>query len=244
MFSQEPSCNYKKGQLAEVICQLRFPEILMINNEAPAGFQEKIRSYFPFYSVSTDGQNNKNYQFVSQDREWRVNLTSAFISLSCAKYTSWSSFAAHLDMPVAALIQTYSPACFERIGLRYINFISRRELDVESYPFSDLIRTPYLGILSEEDVVETATTRCNVDVELSINRDSKVKIHAGPGMVKQNGQADAEVKFVFDQDIYTPAHTPINQVASVLEMLHSYAYPIFRDAITPFLHNAMEPEND
>ena len=49
MFSNEPRCRYGAHQLAEVICQLRFPEILAISEKAPVDFQEAIRAEFPQY---------------------------------------------------------------------------------------------------------------------------------------------------------------------------------------------------
>ena len=50
MFSNEPRCIYRSNQLAEVICQLRFPEILKIPTETPAAFQDAIREDFPRYA--------------------------------------------------------------------------------------------------------------------------------------------------------------------------------------------------
>ena len=47
MFSQEPRCEYLCNQLGEVICQLRFPEILTIGTTVPDQFQEAIRDEFP-----------------------------------------------------------------------------------------------------------------------------------------------------------------------------------------------------
>ena len=84
MFSNEPRCHYHKNTLGEVICQLRFPQILSIETNVPAQFQEAIRDIFPLYScrkenpapklVGTPGQMqiqpqqpNNNYQFVSED---------------------------------------------------------------------------------------------------------------------------------------------------------------------------------
>ena len=140
MFSNEKRQILHKNQLAEVICQLRFPQILMIDQQAPALFQEQIRHEFPQYAVRKDVPAPKitgvpgnlilenqtptaNYQFISTDGVWRVNLTSTFISLACKHYTRWETFAQKLDKPLAAFIQTYKPAYFQRIGLRYLNFI-------------------------------------------------------------------------------------------------------------------------
>lgn len=259
MFSQEPRCQYHSNQLAEVICQLRFPEILTINAAPPAAFQELIRGEYPQYSVSVEATAPKvnntpeglrlenqpvinNYRFASADGIWRVNLTSRFISLACSQYTGWETFAKRLDLPLAAFIKTFKPAHFERIGLRYLNFISRNDLGLEGVPFSDLFQPAYLGLLSNEAIREPAALRSSVDAEIVIQGGCHVKIHAGPGIVKRNGHTDTEVKFILDQDLFTAGNVPISHSASTLETLHRQAYPIFRSAITHKLHNAMEPE--
>ncbi len=259
MFSQEPRCQYSRNPLAEVICQLRFPEILTIETNVPDQFQEAIRAVFPHYSVrketpapklvGTPGNlamqpqpQSNNYQFVSADGVWRINLTSKFISLSCNRYTCWEDFALQLDKPLAAFIQIYKPAMFTRVGLRYLNFISRRDLDLEGTPFRELINSRYLGILGDEEVNEVNTTRCSVDAELNLRAGCKCKLHAGPGTVKRNGKADPEVKFIFDQDLYMDGSIPVNVSAGALQTLHSQAFPIFRDAITDTLHNALYSE--
>ncbi len=259
MFSQEQRCRYGANQLAEVICQLRFPEILSIDANIPVEFQEAIRRDFPIYSVrketpapklsGTPGNmsleqqpQTNNYQFASADGSWRINLTSKFISLSCCRYSCWEDFAGKLDMPVAAFIKLYRPAFFSRVGLRYLNFISRKALELEAVPFRDLITAPYLGILAEDDVAENGTTRCSVDAELSVRGGCKCKLHAGPGLVKRNGQPDQEIKFVFDQDLFMDGNIPVNVLTGALQTIHGQAYGIFRGAITDTLHNAMEPE--
>lgn len=258
MFSNEPRCHYRRSQLAEVICQLRFPEILTIGANAPVEFQEAIRGEFPQFSrrqelpapkvTGIPGQMQlqnqppvTNYQFGSADGVWRVNLTSKFISLTCSHYTSWEDFARKLDKPLAAFIKTYKPAYFERIGLRYLNFISRQQLELENVPFSRLIAPCYLGPLVEEDVPDSAVTRSTVDAELALRGGCRVKLHAGPGMVKRGNQQDKEAKFIFDQDLYMPGQLQLNLVAGALQTLHAQADSIFRGAITQKLHDAMEP---
>ena len=259
MFSQEPRCIYRRNQLGEVICQLRFPEILSIGANLPVDFQEAIRDEFPRYSSRKETPPPKltgvpgslqlekqeptiNYQFASADGVWRVNLTSKFISLACTRYTQWEDFAQKLDKPLAAFIKIYKPAFFERVGLRYVNFFSRKELDLEGTPFAELIAPCYLGLLAEEDVQESQSARCSVDAELSIRGGCKVKIHAGPGLVKKNGKPDSEVKFIFDQDLFMAGNVPVNVCAGALQTLHSQADSIFRGAVTPLLHRTMEPE--
>lgn len=259
MFSTQPRCIYRNNQLGQVICQLRFPEILTIGANAPVQFQEAIRDEYPQFMAKQEAAPAKltgtpgnlqianqpttvNYHFISEDGTWRVNLTSKFISLATSQYTCWEDFAAKLDKPLATFISVYKPAYFERVGLRYINFISRNALGLEGESFRELLDARYLGILADEELPQNAASKCTVDAEFGIRGGCRAKIHAGPGMVKRQGQQDNEVKFIFDQDLYMPGKVAVNLSAGALETLHSQAFAIFRDAITDRLHEAMEPQ--
>ena len=260
MLSHEPRCIFSRNLLSDVMCQLRFPEILTISQTPPAAFQEAIRDEFPIYSSRMevpmpkisgmpgnmrleDQPSTVNYCFASEDGTWRVNVTSKYISLACNRYTSWEEFASMLDKPLAAFIQIYRPAYFERVGLRYLNFISRKALGIPNVPYNQLIQPQYLGLLGDDDVNENATTRATVDAELAIRGGCRAKIHAGPGLVKKPGQNDPEPKFILDLDLYMMGNVAVNLSAGCLQTLHAQAYSLFRGAITDTLHDAMEPKN-
>jgi uncharacterized protein (TIGR04255 family) len=141
LFSDRPRTHYPNAQVHEVICQLRFPTILTINNVEPADFQEVIRDTFPQYArrqdmpapqpapAGTAGAPKAtpvtNYHFLSADNHWKLNLTKDFISLSTLHYSGWEEFARHLDQALATFIKIYKPAYFQRVGLRYVNLFSR-----------------------------------------------------------------------------------------------------------------------
>ena len=254
MFSRKPRCRYGTNQLVEVICQIRFPEILSISANPPAEFQDAIREEYPrLYrrqeaplpgaGMPKDPTANVNYQFSTADGVWRVNLTSKFISLSCTTYTCWEDFAAHLDKPLAAFISIYKPAYFERMGLRYVNAISRKELGLEGTQFAQMIEPCYLGPLAEPEISEINTSKCTVDLETAIRGGCRVKLHAGPGFVRKFGKEDKEVKFILDLDLFMAGQVPVNLSAGALQTLHSQAYPIFRGAVTDLVHDAMDPES-
>ena len=259
MYSEKPRCRYGANQLAEVICQFYFPEILPIAANTPVEFREMIRQQYPRFQrrmeipapklVGKPGQfhlenqpGNINCQFVSADDIWRVNLTSRFISLSCSRYTGWEEFAAHLDNPLAAFIQIYRPDYFQRVGLRYRNVISRKTLGLEDKPFSELIAPCYLGPLPEPDVNESTATRCTLDLEMAIRGGCRMQLHAGPVRPRPMDAADKETKYIFDQDLYIAGNIPPHLSAAAMNTLHNQAWAIFRGAITDTLHNAMEPE--
>lgn len=259
MFSSEARCRYCKNQLTDVICQFRFPEILSINAAPPAEFQEAVRQQFPRYHLRQDIPAPKitgipghfalenqprttNYQFTSADGFCRINLTSKFISVSCAHYRCWEDFAEVMDSVLAAFIRVYRPAYFERIGLRYLNVFSRADLGLEATPFSELITPCYLGPMADADVNELGVARCTLDLEMALRGGCRVKLHAGPGRIKRAGKDDPELKFIFDQDLFMPGQIPVNLSAGALQTLHAQAYTVFRGAITDTLHEAMEPE--
>lgn len=248
MLSNFPRCHYKNSSLVEVICQLRFSEIPSINSITPLEFSAVIREQFPQYSAVQEqpaGGNSPvilNHQFISNDGVWRVNLTTNFISLSCNHYTDWKTFANHLDHPLASFIQIYKPDTFTRIGLRYINFFSRERLHLEGVPFRELFAPKYLGLMSDDMLSEKNFYNSIVEADFALGSNCRAKVHAGPGMVKRDGQQDPNINFILDLDYYTSGNIPINYAAGTLENLHDRTYPLFRGAITPLLHNAMEPD--
>lgn len=258
MLSMQPHCRYGRNPLAEVICQFRFPQILVIEADPPAKFQEAIRQQYPLFQKRQEipapkllmgngklalpgNQSVTNYQFSSSDGIWRINLTGSFISLSCSRYRSWEEFAARLDQPLAAFLQIYQPAHFDRVGLRYVNFISRQALNLQDIPFRELLQPCYLGPLALEEIPEGSIHKSTVDFEMNLRGGCRVKLHAGPGLVKQGGRQDPEVKFVFDQDLYMPGPLPLNLAVGTLHTLHGQAFSLFRGAVTDTLHEAMEP---
>ena len=262
LYSDNPRVHYEKAQLAEAICQLRFPTILSIGTKEPADFQEAIRAMFPRYAAKREQPAPRianlgtpqaklevqdpvvNYNFVSADGRWKLNLTNSFISLSTVAYPGWEAFGQHFDLPLAQFIRIYQPAFFQRIGLRYVNIFSRRALELEGEPWRELIAAPYLGVLAEEDVVEGRTRKCSVDVELELDSSCRVWVHAGPGMVKKNvpnAPADTEVKFILDLDLSMSGQIDPRMAAAGLETLHGHSTPLFQGAITDKLHTALEP---
>ena len=262
LYSDHPRVHYQNAQLAEVICQLRFPTILSIGAREPVDFQEAVRSQFPRYMTKEEHPAPKitglgtpearveeqkpiiNYHFISADGRWRLNLTSGFISLSTVAYPGWESFGQHFDPPLGHFIRLYQPAFFERIGLRYVNVFSRKTLELEGESWRELITPPYLGPLAQEDVDERVTRKCSVDVEMNLDSSCRVKNHAGPGMVKKNvpnAPQDPEVKFIFDMDLFMSGQLDPRMAAAGLETLHGHSTRLFQGAITDRLHSALEP---
>jgi len=252
LFADASRYSYANSPLIEVICQLRFPTILSIGASEPAQFQEAIRADFPRYVARQEQQparmvNGKveqvppvtNYNFISADGLWKVNLTKDFIALSTLRYPRWEEFAQKLDKVLATFIQLYHPAFFQRLGLRYVNAFSRKRLGLEGELWDDLIESPFIGVLSEPDVDETAVTKNSLDVETTLAQGCRMKLHAGPGLLG-GGKQDPEPKFILDGDFSISGRDiPFGEIAEDLNTLHTYAVRLFNAATTQELKEAM-----
>lgn len=252
LFADNTRYSYVNSPLIETICQLRFPTILSIGSTEPAQFQEAIRGDFPKYAARQEQQqarlvNGKveqppaitNYNFISADGFWKVNLTKDFIALSTLRYTRWEDFAQKLDKVLALFIQIYQPAFFERIGLRYVNAISRQKLGLEGELWDDLIESPFIGILAEPDVDQDKVNKNSLDVEMTLEQGCRLKLHAGPGMLG-DGKRDPEPKFILDGDFSVlEQNIPADRITAHLGNLHDYAVRLFNAATTQELKEAM-----
>ena len=150
-----------------------------------------------------------------------------------------------LDKPLAEFISIYKPAFFERVGLRYVNILSREKLGLQGTPWTELIAPAYTGPLREPDVREADILNCSTQLQIKLDSSCQAKIHAGPGLLKQsapNAPQDKEVKFIFDMDLSMGGQLPCTLSAGALETLHAHATELFEGAVTDALRSAMQPE--
>lgn len=257
-FPDSPRVIYDKNPLVEVICQLRFPTILRIDSEAPAAFQERVRSAYPVFlehqtgnlgqSLPPEmasmavrlslGSGNKIYEFTSTDGMWTVNLTKDYLSLASHKYRRWEEFKSHLRAPLESLVECYAPSFFSRIGLRYQDAIIRSALDLADVGWSDLIKPYVAGELSQPalaDNVEQVFTQSLIRLD---NAGGRVRVQHGLAQDRNTG----EPCYVIDSDFFTEGQTETNDVINILDQCNQQAGRLFRWCITDRLHHAMGPQ--
>ena len=255
---------YKKNPLVEVICQLRFPCILIINEKQPTEFQEKIRYEFPLYQTTIEQQQQivvggtkgpsqtshvlqseaiNNYRFSSIDEKWHINLTSTFLALSTSTYNRWEDFIEHFTPPLLALLEIYHPSFYERVGLRYINVFKRSTLNLADVDWSELIQPFVLGFISNSEIKDKVRYQ-NMSVELDIGNGAWVQVNTSKNSTGDVGfgfpSIIDEESFVIDFDIFMMRKN-IKELDSSLNYLHDYSTKLIRSIITPKLHNALEP---
>lgn len=263
-FPESPRVIYGKNPLEQVICQLRFPAVLRIEAEPPAAFQERIRKEYPVLreggagnavelppsmpevvqnlvrsTLSSRQKGKIAYDFVATDEKWAVGLTREFLSLSSTHYTRWEEFKSHLDGPLRALIEVYSPAFFSRIGLRYQDVIKRSQLGLQDRAWSDLIRPHVAGMLASPDLLGTVAGISTQAIIEFPNKAGQVGIRHGLAQ-----QSDTrEDCYLIDSDFSTQQKTGVDDARDILDYFNRQSGRLFRWCITDTLHRAMEPRN-
>lgn len=259
-FPEATRVIYKKNPLDQVICQLRFPPILKIDAEIPANFQEKIRKDFPNLATTSlwklealqeskgqippevlrqalQSSGNKNYEFSSEDGQWKLNLTNAFIALTTNKYERWEKFKEKLLIPWTALVEIYSPAYFSRVGLRYIDVIRRSVLGLNNMAWHELIEPHLLGMVGAQGIRDQVQTfEAKYEIRLS---DGESIVRVITKFVEPAGSS--EICFMIDSDFFINKRIEIDAAMDKLGYFNQRATRLIRWSITDLLHESMEP---
>lgn len=243
---------YERNPLEEVICQFRFPQILKIDTELPAAFQERIRTEFPIYSEETPlvpanlpaelrgliktafqvGPQSLTRRFASSDGKWTVSLASDFLALSTTAYVRWEDFKNRLRGSLNALAEVYAPAFFSRIGLRYRDLICRSRLGLGNAHWSELLQPHIAAELTDENV---PVAEAQHQVIFALSAERRVRLIHG---LRAAGD---EQCYTIDMDFFTEGRVEIPDAESVLTNFNREARRLFGWCISPRLHDAMAP---
>ena len=216
MFSNQPRKIYRRNQLIEVICQLRFPEILKIEAHEPADFQDAIRQAYPQYGKKLEPLPPKNVGGKMVE-----------------------------DVVLAAFIETYQPSYFSRVGLRYMNALNKDAVGLEESSWRELIAPGYLGLMGDDDSARQNFIKCEQTVTATMPGGAKANIKCGPGLLRKVDNRTRQVEelkvFLLDLDVFFDGKMPLGQVAGALNIVHDNAGSLFAGAVRRPLLDAMEP---
>lgn len=231
--------------LVRVIAQLRFPEILSVEQrDFVAPFQEAIRPAYPVLrqeqthgiSLGLSGVAPAKLQiawrFGDTGGQWRVSLTPDFLALETTKYVSRSDFLGRLKAVVQALDEHVEPAQVDRLGLRYIDRITGEDVD----NIAKLVRPEVRGITGT--IAATHAARALSESMFEVE-DACVLARWGflpPGATVDPAAIEParEKSWILDLDMFSAAPMPF-VVDGVVERAQRYAeriYTVFRWAVT------------
>ena len=237
---------------------MRFPPILVIDSNEPSEFQDLLRKNgFPIYEKTVEFQHDfsivannpssnqikmessSNHEFYSLDRKLKVNLTKHFISLSTENYSTWDDFKSKLELILEKFNNTYSPAFFTRVGLRYIDIFERSEMgfNPDEKNWSDLISPEFLGYYLNKKSRDRVKS-FNLVNELTCD-DGVSRMRINSGTVINNKSLEECIQL--DNDCYNEENTMVDDAISLLDILHKNSRILLSEAITEELHLSMDP---
>jgi len=229
---------------------LRFPQILRIDAQPPAEFQDSIRHEFPLlerqsqqfpqlpaeFAQFLGARMGNAHLFLTEDRSATLSLASDAIGLTVNRYTRWEEFRDKFFGPLRSLVRIYAPAFFSRVGLRYSDLIDPQQLGMPTEKWSHLIRPSILGEIAETEFED------NLEALQHIVR---FRFPDGSGSVLlQHGLAQApgiDRAYKIDFDFFNDKKTEVNDAETVLNRFNRRAGDAFRWFITDKLHRALGP---
>ena len=119
--------------------------------------------------------------------------------------------------------------------------LARLELGLEDRRWNELLQPAFVGLMDEEDVQDGDFMRCTQDAEFKARGGCRIKLHAGPGMIRRKGTQENTPRFILDLDVYMQGQIQTAHLTGALQTVHLNADNLFRNAITDELHDAMEP---
>lgn len=139
------SFRLNPSPLAMVVCQLRWPELSRFREESAmravvAQLDEALKPYpiieegrEAVLQMSAAGVNQVDggsvFQWRTPDRAWTVTLTKRALTLTCTGgYQEFSELLSKLQPLVEAVLPTMGVPVLERVGVRYVNRISKPEV--------------------------------------------------------------------------------------------------------------------
>ena len=139
VLQKAPRQTFRRNSLAVVILQLRFHPILKVAERIP-DLQDLIRSRFPGFD-SIESQNievtlagevqvrsDTAHRFLAVSEPTKVSLSTSAVSIEYGAHQSREVLLGDVETVLSALDAVYSPIVPKRLGIRYVNLISRSKI--------------------------------------------------------------------------------------------------------------------
>ena len=255
--------KYPISPLIEVTFQVNFPTILAIEAEEPVRFQQQIMEKYPNYDSQTEYQSEvmvnlenekanasasmsshkrrKLHIFVSEDQKWKITLAKDMLAFTTVDYKYWEDMADRTVEVINALLESYEPMYYNRVGLRYIDAIDRSVYGLEDVEWHELLKPHICGSLGFKTDETVMVRSSSVSSEISIG-DVFINYASGTGTIDRHDGKMPHEAFVLNCDYYYNKKTNVENLAIIAEKLHTRSHAFFRESITDTLHNAMNPE--
>lgn len=243
-FPDVPRLELVNSPLELVVCQLRYPMVLSLaGGQAPEAFGQRVQDAYPVAnkkqttSVEIVGESavqksTVTWVFEDQESQWTVSLASNFVALETKKYVRFADFLERFEHILALTRETYQVQLMERLGLRYVDHLSRVLQPQLPENWTEQINGAILParamrLPGEPQNANLETRFVTGDFILAMR---SVFVEKGfPGIVND--------ELILDFDCYNEKRRSLDNVADALERFRSESYKAFRWAIGDLIHH-------
>lgn len=253
---------YSTNPLEQVICQIRYPAVLIISASSPAQFQDSIRSSYPLYEVQKNPTVQppagvpkeiadlltavpfpavpqlSEHHFLAESRARQISLTQNFIAVTEYQYSRWEDFRKEVKLAEQVLRETYTPAFYNRVGLRYIDVLDRGKVGLSDTPWSELFNSSFIGMLGD-CAIAGDVQELQVESLLRIPDVENGKVRLRHGLTK--AEPDSKQVYFIDADFYTDQRSESDDVFNALDKFNKWGGDLFRWATSDKLRTALGP---
>jgi len=139
-----PRVRFERNTIRQAFCELRFPTLPDLTNEAPRSFVMSIRRTFPQYEhgvglkigVTDKGMeqiSQATHRFFSTDRARTTWLRASSFGVETRAYVDFEEFLSLVTQVMSGAQPCLDTDFFTRVGLRYINVLPAEHGDIDGW---------------------------------------------------------------------------------------------------------------
>jgi uncharacterized protein (TIGR04255 family) len=248
-FPSVPEIKLKNAPVREVICQVKFPTILKINQDVPTDFQDLIRGRFPEFSQEQGWKINlpdekqppgsflefgsRTFRFRSINSEAGATLSVNFFAVTSTQYKHWHEFIKDFQLVQRAFEEIYHPEIATRIGLRFINQFTLK--NTASKSISELLSyfKSQLTCLLKTDAWESPDS---MTTQLGLVQGTEKLV-----LRTSYTQAENEPMITLDFDAFEEKPIKFDELLPKLVHFHEWIYAAFRWSVSEEALTRFEP---
>ncbi len=238
IFPEAERIELKSPPLELVVCQLRFPTVLALAaNQPPEEFQRRIRNTYPVsrrqsgMTLEVGGRGpqlsaSSIWLFEDKESQWTVSLGSDFLSLETKRYRRFDDFIKHFLGVVQAARDLYPIELRERLGLRYVDRISREKEPKLPEDWPSRVRQELIGLRQFRGAGEPQMS--NLEVRFAFG-DRILTVRSL--FVDRGFPGVPADELVLDFDCYVERRDSLEGLADLLHEFRRLAYNAFSWAL-------------
>ena len=240
------------------ICQVRFDQQPSVGSGPTAlAFQEKLGGAEGLYPKieEAEGANRlvmgigpgrpiaetsriSGWNLSSTDEQWSIALLPGNMGLQSDKYDGWEDFRQRLATALEALRDIVGPSLEQRLGLRFVDVIPGKKLDMTSpADWERYISSEFLGA-SLSPAIGSAIRFSFQQAVIDLSDGVICNLRTGPGAPNDDGSVD----FGIDCDLYREGGRPFD-LATILSTVGTFkeqADAVIQSVLAPALFDKLD----